>query len=245
MAIRLAVGSALAILLCLLAAGAAAGPRGLELSADRDRYLQGERVRITLRNTGDGRLRFASPWKIREIRSGRVVARLFVRRQDRTLDPGERHVWRWDQRPGAVRHAAAPRAKARLVAPGRFIAVVKTSAGRVLDGFQIGQYFTLGFRHLAGAEFTLFAADPKPIAQMNAQALLPDPLRDLKVSGVVQESGPYNPAWSYTMDPGSIILFETFAEVCDASPDYVEKHLESWIGERWCPWSSYVKRAGR
>jgi hypothetical protein len=245
MAVRLAIGSALALLVYLLTAVAAAGPRGPDLSTDRDRYLEGQPVRLTLRNPSNEQLRFASPWRIREIRSGDVVARLFFRRGDRTLGPGERRVWRWDQIRGAFRHAVAPTASARLVDPGGFTALAKTSAGRLLDRFQIGQYFTLGFRHLEEAEFTLFATDPKPIGQMEAQAKLPRPVRDLRVSGVVQEAGRYNPGWSYTMGPGSIMLGKTFIELCDASPDYVEEHLDSWIGQRWCPWSSYVKRAGR
>jgi hypothetical protein len=56
---------------------------------------------------------------------------------------------------------------------------------------------------------------------------------------------PYNQPWSYKMGSRSIVLGEAFIEVCDASPTSVENHREDWLGKRWCPWSSYVKRAGR
>jgi hypothetical protein len=47
------------------------------------------------------------------------------------------------------------------------------------------------------------------------------------------------------MGPSSIVLGEVFVEVCDGDPNYVERHRREWLGERWCPWSSYVKREGR
>jgi hypothetical protein len=62
---------------------------------------------------------------------------------------------------------------------------------------------------------------------------------------IVKAPAPYNPYWSYHLDPGSISFFEFAIEVCDASPVYVEDHL-SEVGEAflpgsvWCPWSSRV-----
>jgi hypothetical protein len=41
------------------------------------------------------------------------------------------------------------------------------------------------------------------------------------------------------------VLGEVFIEVCDAAPRYVERHKKAWLGERWCPWSSYVSKTGR
>jgi hypothetical protein len=46
------------------------------------------------------------------------------------------------------------------------------------------------------------------------------------------------------MGPHSIVLGEVFVEVCDGSPFYVQRHRKEWLGERWCPWDSYVKRIG-
>jgi hypothetical protein len=225
----------------LFTAGSEAAARP-DLTADRDRYLRGQRIEITLRNLSDQRLRLVSPWKIKEVPSGEVVARVAIA-ADR-LPPGGRLVRRWDQTRGEseASRAAPPR---RAVKPGRFAVIARTSAGRLLDPFQIGEYFTIGFHHLPEAEFTLFSHELGPIEQMEEQAGLPEPLRNLRVSGLVRPGAGYNPAWSYTMGPGSILLDKGFIELCDASPDYVEETLASWLGERWCPWSSYVDRVGR
>lgn len=62
---------------------------------------------------------------------------------------------------------------------------------------------------------------------------------------IVKAPRPYNPYWSYHLDPPSISFFENAIEVCDAAPRYVEEHL-SEVGEAflpgsvWCPWSSRV-----
>jgi hypothetical protein len=43
---------------------------------------------------------------------------------------------------------------------------------------------------------------------------------------VVKASAPYNPGWSFHLNPGSIDFFELAIEVCDASTQYVEDHLD-------------------
>lgn len=60
---------------------------------------------------------------------------------------------------------------------------------------------------------------------------------------IIKSSAPYNPDWSFHLDPESIDFFELAAEVCDASICYVEQHLEEVGGatlpdSHWCPWSS-------
>ena len=60
---------------------------------------------------------------------------------------------------------------------------------------------------------------------------------------VVKESAPYNPGWSFHLDPASIDFFGVAIEVCDASMKYVEEHLDevggsTLPGSHWCPWSS-------
>jgi hypothetical protein len=60
---------------------------------------------------------------------------------------------------------------------------------------------------------------------------------------VVKASAPYNPGWSFHLDPGSIDFFELAIEVCDASMQYVKEHLDevggsTLPGSHWCPWSS-------
>lgn len=64
---------------------------------------------------------------------------------------------------------------------------------------------------------------------------------------VVKSPAPYNPGWSFHLDPGSISFFELSMEVCDAATRYVEEHLDEvggafLPGNRWCPWSSRLLR---
>jgi hypothetical protein len=68
--------------------------------------------------------------------------------------------------------------------------------------------------------------------------------RRRSVEGViVKERAPYNPEWSFHLDPASIGFFEVQIEVCDANVTYVEEHLDEVGGSTlprnfWCPWSS-------
>ncbi|MDX1999172.1 MAG: hypothetical protein SF066_15750 [Thermoanaerobaculia bacterium] len=60
---------------------------------------------------------------------------------------------------------------------------------------------------------------------------------------IVKEPASYNPGWAYHLKPSSIDFFEFAVEVCDASIQYVEDHLDEVGGSTlpgafWCPWSS-------
>jgi hypothetical protein len=62
---------------------------------------------------------------------------------------------------------------------------------------------------------------------------------------IIKAPAPYNPPWSYHLDPASISFFAFAIEVCDAAPQYVEEHLSEvggalLPGSIWCPWSSRV-----
>ncbi|NTJ68319.1 calmodulin [Agrobacterium rhizogenes] len=57
----------------------------------------------------------------------------------------------------------------------------------------------------------------------------------------------YNPNLDFYMDPDSIDFFEVSIEVCDATTNYVNDHLDEaggafLPGYVWCPWSSKVTR---
>lgn len=64
------------------------------------------------------------------------------------------------------------------------------------------------------------------------------------VQGIIVKSrAPYNPQWSYHLDPPTISFFEMAIELCDANITYVEEHLDEVGGStlprgHWCPWSS-------
>ena len=60
---------------------------------------------------------------------------------------------------------------------------------------------------------------------------------------IVKSTAPYNPHWSYHLDPASIDFFEFAIEVCDSASAYVEENLGDVGGaflpdNHWCPWSS-------
>ncbi len=64
---------------------------------------------------------------------------------------------------------------------------------------------------------------------------------------IIKRPVPYNPAWSYHLDPYSIRFFSMAIEVCDATPTYVEDHLDEvggafLPGGHWCPWGSRLLR---
>ncbi|MEG4848840.1 hypothetical protein QUB05_30940 [Microcoleus sp. F10-C6] len=63
------------------------------------------------------------------------------------------------------------------------------------------------------------------------------------VGRIIPRPAPYNPKWSYQLDPATISFFSYAIEVCDASTTYVEDHLDEAGGAflpglYWCPWSS-------
>ncbi len=84
--------------------------------------------------------------------------------------------------------------------------------------------------------------DPDTIADFREQAAAEEKTKH--ATGTVAGRRSYNPDWSYTLRPGTLALAEVSIEVCDGNPRYVEKHRKDWMGEQWCPWSSYVKREG-
>ena len=82
-----------------------------------------------------------------------------------------------------------------------------------------------------------------------ARSILADPnATKVHVQGnIVVSSAPYNPGWSFHLDPKTIGFFEMQIEVCDANVTYIEDHLDEIGGSTlphnfWCPWSSRLKR---
>ncbi|GII87942.1 hypothetical protein Ssi03_59320 [Sphaerisporangium siamense] len=65
------------------------------------------------------------------------------------------------------------------------------------------------------------------------------------IGTIVPSQASYNQGWSYHYDPATIDFFDAATEVCDASIDYVEEHLDEAGGAflpnyTWCPWSSHL-----
>ncbi|WP_232327477.1 BP74-related protein [Herbidospora yilanensis] len=60
---------------------------------------------------------------------------------------------------------------------------------------------------------------------------------------IMKRPAAYNPGWSFHLDPTTIGFFEVAIEVCDATTQYVEDHLDEVCGAflpgcHWCPWTS-------
>lgn len=219
-------------------AGIVAEPEVLRFATDRPRYRPGLEVVIKLVNETDATIVMQDPWRVEETKTGDDVATHFFGQDKVVVEPGEKRVWRWDQIPDVCAEPRCP-----PVAPGRYTAVAPLANGQELkDSFEIGCYFTLGFRR-SDDTFVVFVRERKPIRQMRAEAKAEK--KSLIVSGIVRREVAYNRPWSFSMGPGSIVLGEVFIEVCDANPRYVEEHKKDWMGKRWCPWSSYVKKVGR
>ncbi|QXJ22762.1 calmodulin-binding protein [Actinomadura graeca] len=67
------------------------------------------------------------------------------------------------------------------------------------------------------------------------------------VGRILKTPAPYNPGWSFHLNPDTIDFFQVAIEVCDATTSYVEEHLDEAGGAFlpglvWCPWSSKVIR---
>jgi hypothetical protein len=91
-------------------------------------------------------------------------------------------------------------------------------------------------------QFVFRLDDPLKIEQ--ARAILRGEQTARHVLGrILKTPASYNPPWSFHLDPGSIEFFHSAVEVCDASIQGVEQHLEEACGAFlpncvWCPWGS-------
>lgn len=227
--LRIALCLALATL--LLPSIASADHGSVRLAATRARYLESQNVKVTLFNDSAERIEVLGG-TIRRAHDRAIVARLAPER--RFLPSHAEHGWTWDHGSNA----------------GAFVAAMRTSEGRFTDTFQIGAFFTLDFHCEDTGDckpidrYVFFVREEKPLRQLRADLEKPEEDRRI-VSGIVRVGRDYNPEWSYVMDPETIVLGEVFIETCDAHPQFVEDNRDDWLGERWCPWSSYVSAEGR
>lgn len=219
------------MLLALVAPIAGSAESDIVFRSDKLRYLDSKSVELVLANKSDRRIELLGG-AIRRAHDGAVVT--YLRPKRRFLAPGSKHRWTWIHESNA----------------GAFVAQFRTSEGRFADAFEIGGFFHLGFRCEDTGDcgsidpYVIFVREEKPLKQLRND--LERPVDDRRiVSGIVSRPKRYNSDWSYVMHPGSIVLGDVFIEVCDAHPDYVENHRKDWMGERWCPWSSYVASEGR
>lgn len=210
----------------------------------RPRQVVGRTTTIRLVNDGDGAIRLSDPWIIEDRSSGQQLSEFWFSEDEALLEPGEEVLWEWNQ-DTACYGACVNVREGDPVGPGAYQVSVTRADGTFTfsRSFRIGRYFTLGFDSRPRARFVVYVAEPNEVSQMEAEVQAED--KTLIVSGIVRGSKRYNSDWNFTMGPRSIELGEVFVEVCDGSPYYVQRHRKKWLGERWCPWSSYVEKVGR
>ncbi|UQA55554.1 calmodulin [Polyangium aurulentum] len=98
-----------------------------------------------------------------------------------------------------------------------------------------------------GKEFIFEVTDEARIAHAR-KILSGEEQNRVHVHGrIMKRTAPYNPTWSWHLDPATIDFFEMAIEVCDADMQYVEEHLDEACGAflpgcHWCPWSSKLSR---
>lgn len=103
------------------------------------------------------------------------------------------------------------------------------------------------FMQQPGQEFIFELTDEEKIAHAR-RILSGEETSEVHVVGRIRKTTkPYNPKWSYHLDPDTISFFAVAIEVCDANMQYVEDHLDEACGAflpgcHWCPWDSRLVR---
>ncbi|NBD07408.1 MULTISPECIES: calmodulin [Corallococcus] len=98
-----------------------------------------------------------------------------------------------------------------------------------------------------GAEFIIELTDEAKIAHAR-RILSGEEKNEIHIHGrIIKRTVPYNPKFSFHIDPATINFFQMAIEVCDADMTYVEENLDEaggafLPGNHWCPWSSTLTR---
>lgn len=240
---KIALGLTVALL--ALAVPASAFPGGqVTFDTDRKRYREGTIVTLTLHNGTGEDITMENPWVIENRRTGDTES-IYIWPEDQlVVAPGDDRVWRWEQNDGGCYGQCENVQYGEAVGASRYLGIARTSAGDFGAPFDVGEHFTLGFTSRPNIEFVVYVNRPDDVDAMRAEVDRDAEDKQI-VSGIVKRGRRYNPDWNFSMAPGSIVLGDVFIEVCDASPYYVQRHRSEWLGERWCPWSSYVEKVGR
>jgi len=240
---RRGIAFGLLLVLALAPAAPASPVTAYEFKASRNNVL-GEPVTIRLVNTGTTTVSMGKTWDLRWL--GGDASAFYQWPDDQLeLEPGESRVWTWDQRVNACYGECQNVHEGDPAEAGRYEVMTTFEGLEARVQFTLGEYFTMDFRGFDAKGFVVFVASGPELEQMRQQTQKPVSDRNLIVSGLVRGKRAYNPNWKFSMGPYSIVVGEMFMEVCDGRPGYVQRHLDAWRGERWCPWSGYVKRAGR
>ena len=231
---------AAALLVLFAATGSASPVRSWDFHASTKTAGVGDEVAISLFNDGTRSITMSDVWEISPVDGG-STAQYYWPEDQVEIEPGNVVTWYWDQHVNQC-YGICQNVREGDPAPvGRYVVTATVDGKEVTTRLSIGQFFTLGFRERT-AEFSVFVSTQQEIDQMTSEANSDE--KTLIVSGIVKKQVPYNSRWKFSMGHRTIELGEVFIEVCDGSPGYVNRNRDDWLGDRWCPWSSYVKRVG-
>lgn len=98
---------------------------------------------------------------------------------------------------------------------------------------------------VVGERFNVWTTNPDTIAQILA---LQDGTGSANIpNGVVRRGAGragHNRPWHWHLDPRQIEMAEVTIEVCDATPSYVEEHIDEFVENvgRYCAWGARLVR---
>ncbi|KAN0030185.1 hypothetical protein ACTA71_009946 [Dictyostelium dimigraforme] len=104
-----------------------------------------------------------------------------------------------------------------------------------------------GFKTIHDDEFVFKLTDTEKIEKAR-KILSGDETKEVHVMGrIIKSKKDYNPHYDYHLDPTSVLFFQTAIEVCDATTNYVNDHIDEACGAflpgcYFCPWSSKLTR---
>ncbi|WP_033338284.1 BP74-related protein [Catenuloplanes japonicus] len=121
------------------------------------------------------------------------------------------------------------------------------AAAQADDGTAYFAFTTVGSQNGRSPEFVFKLTDKERIAQARDIISGKESQRVHVHGRILKRTTIYNPRFSYHLDPDTINFFDMAIEVCDASVEYTEDHLDEaggafLPGGHFCPWSSKVTR---
>lgn len=111
----------------------------------------------------------------------------------------------------------------------------------------MSRYFAFVQPSSPGQEFIIELSDENTIAHA-LKIISGEEKNEIHVHGrIIKRTQPYNPRFSFHLDPQTIRFFAMAIEVCDANMLYVEEHIDEaggafLPGGHWCPWDSRLVR---
>lgn len=213
---------------------------GLSASTLFSAHYQKEPVTITLHNFGYTAVTLpnSAPWNIVDATSGQVVYTPISLQVFGSLAPGESKQWTWNQRTNEENY----------VLPGDYR--VMFSVNKATADFSIseelgsGGFFTFLIGQGLPTKFRVLMTNPYSIRD-TIDSYYGRNAKTIPLGTIVDDrpgKSPYDPQWSWHMDPSSIVMAELAMEVCDGHPIYVEDNLDYWLQSVgiYCPWNATI-----